>query len=393
MKNILQVALISSCMLMSLAFSKFAVSQENEASAETTEVLVDIQESNKKDRWITVNDNVMFCLLDGILDPSMESDESSSDFAKVLRSRQGYQMMAELMDSKPVREALKEVDAATVLAVPDTTLESIKGGLDERAAFVIKNLIVPGRFDNRRLSDASTRWLLPIGEGGPISGWAVRSNADGSGFQLYQIGPEGLPAKEIVVVENDIPAGDGLIHFLQGLPKSASMTRGGLLERKVCRDILQSAFERSDIRLSRGETNSSIDILESVLDGQAAATFDTVAICKSYLSSDTDSLKLPEFVPARTFTILNSAFVAGLSVDESETKKRYQIYRSAIELARMTLDPKSIAATNKDTALPKLRDQFNAYREAVDLARYTLRLRGQTDKGWLGERDLFNPDR
>ncbi|MEM7783791.1 MAG: fasciclin domain-containing protein [Planctomycetota bacterium] len=329
--------------------------------------------------------------IDGILDPSLESTKKTPDFSKALRSKTGYQMMARLMDLKPIREALEKVQSATLFAVPDKTLARVGNDADERAEFVINNLIVPGRFDSKRLSVASIRWLLPLSNSGPTSGWAV--NSDENSFKLFQIGPEGLPAKEIMFVETDIDTENGVIHLLQGLPKTASMTRGGLLERKVCRDILQSAIERSEIRLSRGETNLSLEILESVLDGQAAATFDTATICKSYLSADAEPSNLPEFVPARTFTILNSAFVAGLLLDESETDRIQQIYRSAIELARMTIDPEAIAATNKNTALPTLRDQFNAYREAVDLARYTLRLRGQTDKGWLGERDLFNPNR
>ncbi|MEM9413767.1 MAG: hypothetical protein AAGA30_21845, partial [Planctomycetota bacterium] len=92
---------------------------------------------------------------------SIELHETPSDFAEVLRSRKGYQMMAELMSSEPVREAIKEVESATVFAVPDKTFEKIKGNSEELADFVIKNLIVPGRFDSKRLSDASTRWMLP----------------------------------------------------------------------------------------------------------------------------------------------------------------------------------------------------------------------------------------
>ena len=337
--------------------------------------------------------NGRICWIDGILEPPVPRPVEESDFAEALRSRKGYRKMAELMDSQKIQAALQQVKAATVFAVPDDTLAALERGGAELEDYAIKNLIVPGRYDRARLSQASTRWLLPIGDSGPTSGWAVRANEESEQFKLYQIGPEGLPAKEVVVVESDIDAGEGMIHLLEGLPKTPSMTRGGLLELDVCRDILQSAMERSDIRKSRGEMELSIAILEAVFDGQSAATFDTAAIYKDYLSTDFDKSDLPKFVPARTFTILNSAFAAGLSIEESEMAKRHQIFRSGLELARLTLDPKAVAGTRENTALPTLRDQFNSYREAVDLARYTLRLRGLPDKSWLGDRNLFEPSR
>mgnify|MGYP001803611015 CR=1 FL=1 len=82
---------------------------------------------------------------------------------------------------------------------------------------------------------------------------------------LFQIGPEGLPAREVSIRQWDIKAPEGIIHLLSGLPGAPSMTRGGLLEQKVCRQILESAVERSDIRHARGETESSVAIMEAVI--------------------------------------------------------------------------------------------------------------------------------
>ncbi|MEM8671328.1 MAG: fasciclin domain-containing protein [Planctomycetota bacterium] len=333
--------------------------------------------------------NGRICFVNGILDPASAPTEEPADFATLLRSREGYQLMAKVMETQLVRQALAKSKAVTVLAAPDKTLSNVKGGIEGQAEFALEQLVVPGRFSSDRLAKRSTRWLLPLRDGGPTRGWAVRSSPSESGFKLFQIGPEGLAATEVIVVEQDIETDGGLLHLLDGMPRSPSMTRGGLLEQNVCRDILRSALERCEIREARGEMDSAIEILKTVLEGQAAATYATASICKSYLESDLGDEEVPDLVPAHVFTILNAGFIRGLSLESQDTAAIYRSYKTAVELAQAMLEPEIVAGNKQNTALKTLRERLNSYREAIDLARFTLRLQGFPDKVWLGDRDLF----
>ncbi|MEM6468859.1 MAG: hypothetical protein AAF802_04770 [Planctomycetota bacterium] len=297
--------------------------------------------------------------------------------------------MAKVMKAKLIQDALEANESVTVLAVPDKTLADVSAKFGERVLFAFEHLIVPGRFNTDSISKNSGKWLLPMGSRSPTSGWRLKPHPNKVDFELFPLGPEGLPAEKIECIEKNIECTGGVIHLLGSFPKSLSMTRGGLLEQDICRKILQSAMERCEIRESRGELEAAIEILAAALDSHSAATYDTAAIYKSYLQSNVDESKLPKFVPARTFVILNAGFTAGLSLDEKERGKKLRIYRSAIELATTTLDPEALIETRRNTALATARERFDSYREALDLARYGLRLRGLTDKGWLGEQALF----
>ncbi|MEM7478148.1 MAG: fasciclin domain-containing protein, partial [Planctomycetota bacterium] len=333
--------------------------------------------------------NGRICFVDGILDPASAPSGEAANFSQLLRSQARYQMMAEVMESPTVIEALSKSEAVTVLAAPDKTLSKIEGGLEGRAAYALEQLIIPEVNNSHRLKKASTGWLLPLTDGGPTRGWAVRSTPPDSGFKLFQIGPEGLPSREVAVVEKDIEATGGLIHLIEEIPSTPSMTRGGLLEQNVCREILKSALERCEIRKSRGEVDSAITILKSVHEGQAAATYDTAAICKSYLEANLDNGELPDIVPAHIFTILNAGFIRGLSTDAKAPDAILHSYQTAIELAKAMLEPTTLAGASKNSAVKGLSDRLDSYRTAVDLERLTLRLQGLPDKAWLGDRDLF----
>lgn len=366
--------------------------QESSDSHEQT--IADQFESNADlDLMQTIEaSNGRICLIDGVLNSSHEEIEDSSSFAGVLRARSGYSMMADAMDSKRVRQVIQTTKPLTILAVSDQTLAGIDGGSEARSEFVINQLVIPGRYDQETLASGSTRWLLPSGEGGPTCGWAVRIGDEGR-WGIFQIGPEGLPAKQIQVNEFDIEATGGIIHLIGELPKTPSMTRGALLEQEVCRQILRSALERSQMLETRDQRQAAIEIFESVLDGQAAATYSTASICKSYLASSTEMDALPSLVPASTFTILNAGFASGLLVKETDAEQTIRIYRNSVELALATLQPKVLRGAKESTAVRTLRDRLDSYREAVDMGRFTLRLRDQPDTVWLGNRDVFAPGR
>ena len=334
--------------------------------------------------------NGRICFVGGILNPPSAPPSEPASFSKFLRSREGYRMMAEVMESQTVRQALSKSEAITVLAAPDKTLSKIAGGLKGRALYALEQLIVPGCNNSQWLEKQSTRWLLPLNDGGPTRGWAIRSNPYELGFKLFLIGPEGLPGKEIAIVEKDVEATGGLIHLLKDIPGTPAMTRGGLLKQSQCKEILTSALERCEIRKSRGEVDSAIAILKSVHEGQAAATYDTAAICKSYIESNLDDEEFPDVVPAHVFTILNAGFIRGLSMDATAQDGILQSYETAIELAKAMLEPAILAGSSQNSALNGLPDRLDSYRSALDLGRLTLRLQGLPDQAWLGDRDLFS---
>ena len=171
------------------------------------------------------------------------------------------------------------------------------------------------------------------------------------------------------------------------------MTRGGLLEQKVCRQILESAVERSDIRHARGETESSVAIMEAVLEGQADAAYATAAVCKGFLESGAPREQLPDIVPARVFVILNSGLAAGLANETAAAADKRELYRNTIRLALKLLQPETLIGAEQNSAIATIRDRLDSYREAVDLGRLTLRQRGLPDSVWRGNRDVFAPGR
>ncbi|MEM7784112.1 MAG: hypothetical protein AAF623_12220 [Planctomycetota bacterium] len=86
-------------------------------------------------------------LIDGMLEPGTAPVDAGSDFSDLLGKSEGYQMMAEIMDSEQVRKVLETSESVTVLAAPDEYLSAIKGGQDSLIAYAIESLIIPGRYD------------------------------------------------------------------------------------------------------------------------------------------------------------------------------------------------------------------------------------------------------